>query len=79
MNESLSSDAYQKATIARTSEAFVNANPIAETVTRAAREVLNDYNLEYLWQGKKVRPYGRAGIDLEFKVSKAVSIMGVRL
>ncbi len=36
---------------------------------------LNDYNLEYLWDGTKVRPFGRAGIDLEFKVSKAVSIM----
>lgn len=36
---------------------------------------LDNYNLEYLWSGKKVRPYGRAGIDLEFKVSKAVSIM----
>lgn len=34
--------ADQKATIARTSEAFVNANPSAETVTRAAREVLNN-------------------------------------
>ena len=33
------------------------------------------YNLEYLWDGTKVRPFGRAGIDLEFKVSKAVSIM----
>lgn len=36
---------------------------------------LDNYNLEYLWSGKKVRPYGRAGIDLEFKVSKTVSIM----
>ena len=35
----------------------------------------SNYLLEYLWQGKKVRPYGRAGIDLEFKESKAVSIM----
>ena len=33
------------------------------------------YNLEYLWDGTKVRPFGRAGIDLEFKVSKSVSIM----
>ena len=33
------------------------------------------YLLEYLWDGTKVRPFGRAGIDLEFKVSKAVSIM----
>ena len=36
---------------------------------------LDAYNLEYLWQGKKVRPFGRAGVDVEFKVSKAVSIM----
>ena len=35
----------------------------------------SDYNLEYLWQGKKVRPFGRAGLDIEFKVSKCVSIM----
>ena len=35
----------------------------------------NNYLLEYQWDGTKVRPYGRAGIDLEFKVSKAVSIM----
>ena len=33
------------------------------------------YLLEYLWDGTKVRPFGRAGIDLEFKVSKSVSIM----
>ena len=33
------------------------------------------YLLEYLWDGTKVRPFGRAGIDLELKVSKAVSIM----
>lgn len=34
--------ADQKATIARTSEAFVDTDLSAETVTRAAREVLND-------------------------------------
>lgn len=34
--------ADQKATIARTSEAFVDVDPNAETVTRAARAVLND-------------------------------------
>ena len=38
-------------------------------------ESLDKYNLEYLWDGTKVRPFGRAGLDLEFKVSKAVSIM----
>ena len=36
---------------------------------------LDKYNLKYLWDGTKVRPFGRAGLDLEFKVSKAVSIM----
>lgn len=33
------------------------------------------YNLEYLWDGTKVRPYGRAGLELAFKVSKSVSLM----
>ena len=45
-------------------------NDIAKTLKN-----LNDYNLEYLWDGTKVRPFGRAGLDLEFKVSKSVSIM----
>ena len=35
----------------------------------------HNYLFEYLWDGTKVRPFGRAGIDLEFKVSKSVSIM----
>ena len=35
----------------------------------------NAYNLEYLWDGTKVRPYGRAGLELAFKVSKSVSLM----
>ena len=46
------------------------ANEIGSNIQK-----LDNYNLEYLWSGTKVRPYGRAGIDLEFKVSKAVSIM----
>lgn len=36
---------------------------------------LDAYNLEYLWDGTKVRPYGRAGLELAFKVSKSVSLM----
>ena len=36
---------------------------------------LDKYNLLYLWDGTKVRPFGRAGLDLEFKVSKSVRIM----
>lgn len=46
------------------------ANEIGSNIQK-----LDNYNLEYLWSDTKVRPYGRAGIDLEFKVSKAVSIM----
>ena len=36
---------------------------------------LRSYDLEYLWDGTKVRPYGRAGLELAFKVSKSVSLM----
>ncbi len=36
---------------------------------------LRTYDLEYLWDGTKVRPYGRAGLELAFKVSKSVSLM----
>ena len=46
------------------------ANEIGSTLSS-----LEKYNLENLWDGTKVRPFGRAGIDLAFKVSKAVSIM----
>ena len=45
-------------------------NELAATIKN-----LNAYNLEYLWDGTKVRPYGRAGIELAFKVSKSVSLM----
>lgn len=41
----------------------------------AVTSKIKEFDLEYLWDGTKVRPFGRAGIDLEFKVSKAVSIM----
>ena len=36
---------------------------------------LNNYNLEYLWDGTKARMFGRAGVDVSFRVSKNVSIM----
>ena len=41
----------------------------------ATMKNMNAYNLEYLWDGTKVRPYGRAGLELAFKVSKSVSLM----
>ena len=44
-------------------------NELATTIKNTST-----YNLEYLWDGTKVRPYGRAGIELAFKVSKSVSL-----
>ena len=52
--------------------AFSNGevNDIAATVQN-----LNDYNLQNLWSGTKVNPFGRAGLQLGFRVSPCVSIM----
>ena len=36
---------------------------------------LNNYNLQYLWDGTKARPFGRGGVDISIRVSKGVSIM----
>ena len=45
-------------------------NDIAAVVKR-----LDYYNLEYLWDGTKVRPFGRAGLQLGFRLSDAVQLM----
>ena len=42
-------------------------NEIAATLKK-----LDGYNLEYLWDGTKVRPYGRGGVELAFRLSDAV-------
>ncbi len=34
----------------------------------------SNYLLDYVWDGTKVRPFGRAGLDLDFRLSKKVSI-----
>lgn len=44
-------------------------NDIAARVSNIA-----DYNLEYLWDGTELRPFGRAGLELAFRLSKAVSL-----
>ena len=36
---------------------------------------VDDYNLEYLWQGKKVRPFGRAGVDVAIRINNTLSFM----
>ena len=34
-----------------------------------------NYQLEYLWDGTEIRPYGRAGLELSFRLGKAVSFI----
>ena len=45
-------------------------NDIAAVVKR-----LDDYNLEYLWDGTKVNVFGRGGIQMLFRLSDAVNFM----
>ena len=45
-------------------------NDIAKTLQN-----LDQYLLEYLWDGTKVRPFGRAGLDLGFRLSDAVQLV----
>ena len=40
-----------------------------------ANELAKAYEMRYIWDGTKVRPVGRGGVELNFRVSKAVSIM----
>ena len=47
-------------------------NDIAEVLKK---DGLAQYELEYLWDGTKVRPFGRAGLDLSFRLSEAVSLL----
>lgn len=45
-------------------------NEIAQTVRNRS-----GYLLEYLWDGSKVRPFGRGGVELGFRLSNAVSLL----
>ncbi len=49
-------------------------NDIAKNL-KANNQSLANYELEYLWDGSKVRPFGRAGLELGFRLSDAVSII----
>ena len=40
-----------------------------------ANELAKAYEMRYNWDGTKVRPVGRGGVELNFRVSDAVSIM----
>ena len=45
------------------------ANDIAKTLAN-----LDKYNLEYVWDGTKVRPFGRGGLEAAFRLSDAVAL-----
>lgn len=47
------------------------ANDIAK---RVGTESLSNYNLEYVWDGSKVRLFGRAGLEAAFRLSDAVAL-----
>ena len=48
-------------------------NDIAAQLPTDAQK--KQYELEYLWDGSKIRPFGRGGIELGFRLSDAVSII----
>ena len=51
--------------------AFSNdeANDIAKNLAS-----LDSYNMEYIWDGSKVRPFGRGGLEAAFRLSDAVAL-----
>ena len=48
-------------------------NDIAAKLPSDAQK--KQYELEYLWDGSKIRPFGRGGIELGFRLSDAVSLI----
>ena len=46
------------------------ANDLAKTIGNKT-----GYELEYLWDGSKIRPFGRGGVELGFRLSDAVSLL----
>ena len=47
-----------------------DANDLAKTIGNKT-----GYELEYLWDGSKIRPFGRGGVELGFRLSDAVSLL----
>ena len=48
-------------------------NDIAVDIRKQGLNEKN-YELEYLWDGTKIRPFGRAGLELAFRLSDAVAL-----
>ena len=50
-------------------------NDEVNEVAKAVGADLGQYELEYVWDGTKVRPFGRAGLQLGFRLSDAVHFL----
>ena len=48
-----------------------------DEVNEIGREITNKsaYELEYLWDGTKIRPFGRSALNIAFRLSDAVSLL----
>ena len=53
--------------------AFSNGE-VNDIAAKIGSQSLSKYQLEYLWDGTKVRPFGRAGLEAAFRLSDAVAL-----
>ena len=53
--------------------AFSN-DEVNDIAAKIQCETWSHYNLEYLWDGTKVSPFGRAGLEAAFRLSDAVAL-----
>ena len=53
--------------------AFDN-DEVNDIAAKIKNESLSHYNLDYLWDGTKVSPFGRAGLEAAFRLSDAVAL-----
>lgn len=50
-------------------------NGEVNTIANDVKGQLGNYELEYVWDGTKVRPFGRGGLQLGFRLSDAVQFL----
>lgn len=49
-------------------------NDEVNDIATAVKGDLGAYDLEYIWDGTKIRPFGRAGLEAAFRLSDAVAL-----